>query len=234
MTENTKGIIIRIKDYKDSAYLLDVLTDRYGLISFVARGARKPNAKLHFFVSALYEFSFDYKENKTIFTLINAKELEIYIKYDNAILNAFASIFYEILYRSKEICDNKTFNNLLFFLQNINNDNYLLIGSIFMSYLTRLHGIEPYVDGCVKCGSKKVNSISNEYGGFVCKNCVPGVNYPVEFLRDFRILSKCTYNNFDAIKDMNISYDLFKCMCDFFIYHSDVKLKSYDFFERLL
>ena len=234
MTENTKGIIIRIKDYKDNALLLDVLCDKYGLVSFVAKGARKPMAKLHFFVSTLYEITFDYKEGKTIFSLINAKSIKTYIKYDNAILNSFVSIFYEILYRSKEICDIRTYNNLFFFLENINGDNYYLLGSIFMAYLMKLHGIEPYVDGCVKCNSKKVIAINNDLGGFVCKNCSVGNTYPIELLKNFRIISKASFANYDAIKDIKVDNDLFKCMCDFFIYNSDVKLKSYDFFERLI
>lgn len=235
MTENIKGIIIRVKDYKDNALLIDVLSREYGLLSLVAKGACKPQAKLHFFVSSLVEFTINYQEGRTMFSIINSKEIKKYIKYDDSILNAFTSIIYEIVYRSKEICDELTFDNVYFYLENISSSNYYLLGSMLLSYFMRLHGIEPYVDGCVKCNNKKVISISNDLGGFVCKKDCLGVSfYPVEHLRNFRIICKSTYHNYESIKDLSIDFDLFKCMCDFFIYNSEIKLKSYDFFMRLI
>lgn len=235
MTENIEGIIIRIRDYRDNDLILDVVSNKYGLISLIAKGAKKPLAKLHFSVSGLYEFTINYLEDKTIFSLINSKEIKIFIKYDNSLLNAFASVFYEILYKLKELCDSSSYDNLLFFLENINGENYFLLGCIFMSYINRLYGIEPYVDGCVRCQSKKVVSISNEFGGFVCKSHSDGFNpYSLDTLKSFRIICKCTYKNYNEIKDLKIGNDLFKCLCDFFIYNSDIKLKSYEFFERLI
>lgn len=235
MISSIKGIVINIKDYRENDQLLDVLSLEYGVISFIAKGTKKPGAKLHYLLSSLYDFSFDYKENKNIYTIINSSFIKSYIEYDDGILNAFASVIYEIIEKSKEFSNKDTYNNLEFVLNNINHTNYYLLGSIFLSYVMKLHGILPYVDGCVVCNKKKVVSINNDLGGFVCEEHNSGnINMDVELLKQFRIICKATYKDYGAIKDYTIKEDLFDLLIQFFIYNSDIKLKSYDFFKRLV
>lgn len=233
MINNIKGIVLKIKDYKDNDQLLEVITREYGLISLIAKGTKKPGAKLHYLISSLYDFSFDLKENKNMFLIINSSFIKSYIEYDNGLLNAFASVLYEIIDKSREFCNEETYNNLEFVLSNINESNYYLLGSIFMSYIMKLHGILPYVDGCVVCNKKKVVSISSDLGGFVCEEHSGGNSKDVEYLKKFRVLCKATYKDYESIKDYIIDKGLFDTMVEFFIYNSDVKLKSYDFFKKV-
>ena len=235
MISNIKGIVIRIRDYKDNDQLLDVLTSEYGVISLIARGTKKPKAKLHYLISSLYEFSFDYKENHTMFMIINSGLIKSYIAYDDALMNAFVSIFYEIIVKFKDFLNSETYDNLEFLLNNLSHSNYLLLGSIFISYIMKMNGIIPYVDGCVVCNKKKVVSISSDLGGFVCEEHSQGnPNLDVELLKDFRIICKATYKDYEAIKDYKISEILFDTLCQFFMYNSDVKLKSYEFYTRVI
>ena len=234
MINSINGIVIKIRDYKDNDQILDVLTREYGHISLVAKGTKKPKAKLHYLISSIYDFSFDYKENHNIFSIINSSLIKSYIAYDDALMNAFVSIFYEIIGKFKDFSNSETYDNLEFLLNHINHSNYLLLGSIFMSYVMKMNGIIPYVDGCVVCNKKKVVSISNDLGGFVCEEHSQGnPSIDVDLLRDFRIICKASYKDYDSIKDYEISEQLFETLCQFFIYNSDVKLKSYDFYTRV-
>lgn len=235
MISNIKGIIIRIRDYKDNDQLLDVLTSEYGVISLIARGTKKPKAKLHYLISSLYEFSFDYKENHTMFMIINSSLIKSYIAYDDALMNAFISIFYEIIFKFKDFSNSETYDNLEFLLNNLSHSNHLLLGSIFISYIMRINGIIPYVDGCVVCNKRRVVSISNDLGGFVCEEHSQSNPYfDIELLKDFRIICKATYKDYEAIKGYKISEALFDALCQFFMYNSDVKLKSYEFYMRVI
>ena len=234
MINSIKGIVLKIKDYKDNDQILDVLTKEYGVISLIARGTKKPGAKLHYLISSIYDFSFDYKENKTMFLIINSSLIKSYIEYNDSLMNAFVDIFYEIIGKSKEFTNEETYNNLEFLLSNIDHSNYYLLGSLFMSYIMKLHGIIPFVDGCVVCNKKKVVAINNDLGGFVCEqHNGGGPTMDIDLLRQFRVICKATYKNYDAIKDYIVSRELFKILMEFFIYNSDIKLKSYDFFIKV-
>lgn len=233
MIESIKGIVINIRDYNDNDQILDFYSDKYGVISLISKGSRKPKTKLKYLFNTLYEVSIEYVDNKPIFRIINSNELKNYIRYDESLLSAFVSIFYEIIRKSKEFCKKDTYENILFLLEHINKNNIYLLGSIFISHIMKLNGISPFVDGCVVCGERKVISIDNEQGGFVCLKHCSSSPYDIQFLRNYRVMCKCSIKNYEKIKDMLVDYELFNSLCQFFIYNSDMKLKTLDFFARL-
>lgn len=235
MINNIKGIVIQIKDYKDNDQLLEVLTREYGIISLIAKGTKKNGAKLHYLINSMYDFSFDYKDGKNIFSIINSNLLKSYIKYDDSLMNAYVSIFYEIIEKSKDFANQEMFDNLEFLLNNISYDNYYLLGSIFMSYFMKLHGIIPYVDGCVVCNKSKVVSINNDLGGFVCEeHNNEHQSISAATLKTFRILCKANYTNYEVLKDYSVDKKTFDIFIHFFVYNSDIKLKTYDFFSKVI
>lgn len=235
MIENIKAIVSGIKDYKDNDQLLEVITEKYGVLSLVAKGTKKPGAKLHYVENSLYEISLDYNPSKTMFSIINSKSIKNYIKYDDSFLSAFVNIMYEMIHHSKEFCTNDTYDYILFLLANINHDNYNLLGSIFIVHIMKLHGISPYVDGCVVCGAKNVVSISNDLGGFTCiEHRGDSTIFDPEFLLKFRIICKCDIKNYEVVKDYKIENEIFIELCRFFIYNSDINLKSFDFYLRVI
>ena len=79
-------------------------------------------------------------------------------------------------------------------LVNIDHSNYYLLGSLFMSYIMKLHGIIPFVDGCVACNKKKVVAINNDLGGFVCEeHNGGGPTMDIDLLRQFRVICKALH-----------------------------------------
>ena len=235
MIENIKGIVLGIKDYKDSDQLLEVITENYGVLSLIAKGTKKPGAKLHYVENCLYEINLDYNSSKTMYSIINSKCIKYYIRYDDPFLSAFVNIMYEMIHFSKEFCTSETYDSILFLLENINHENYNLLGSIFIVHIMKLHGISPYVDGCVICDAKNVVSINNDLGGFACiEHRGNGNIFDPDFLLKFRIICKCNFRNYEAIKDFKIENELFIELCRFFIYNSDIKLRSFDFYLRII
>ena len=69
MNDKINGFVLAQNDYKDNDLLLQVLTKEYGILSLVAKAAKKINSKNHFLPLCLYEFIIDYKDGKTIYFL---------------------------------------------------------------------------------------------------------------------------------------------------------------------
>lgn len=231
MNDKIEGIILKINDYKDNDLMIYCLTKDKGILSLVAKSAKKINSKQHFYECSLYEFIIDYKYNRAIYGIHGSKLLKNYLDINDPKLFCFKNILAEITYKSKELYEEATFNNLNFIYNTINNDNKYLLGSLYVSYMLKIHGISPNVDECVICKNKKVVSISNYDGGFLCimhKNNHPILD--ISTLKKFRLISKANFKDYDAIKDNKFTLNDFKIIIEFFIDNSSIKIKSYDFY----
>jgi len=237
MNDKTLGIILSSRDYRENDLLLNVLTKDFGFISFIAKGAKKISAKNHFNVMNVYEFLFDYKEGKDIYTVKTSRLVSNYYDDTNMKLTALKNILLQVTIKSKEIKDNKFYDYLLYVLDKINDDNKYLLSSLYFSYVLEKHGILPRVDSCVLCGNSKVVTISNNHGGFLCKEHSLGSNNEsVETLKKFRLIVKASsdFNNYELIKENKYNLDDFKKLVDFFIANSEIRLSSYDLYLELI
>lgn len=235
MNDKVKGIVLSISDYKDNDQMLHVLTDNYGLLSLVAKSSKKISSKQHFFEGCFYEFIIDYKDLKTIYSIHGSKLIKAYYDIDDVKLFSFKNILLDASYKSKELIEQETFNNLLFTLDNLNNQNKYLIGSLYFSYLLRLHGINPNVDECVVCKNKKVVGISNTQGGFLCINHIVGEKIlDVTTLKKFRLISKAQFKDYEIIKNNEYNYEDFELIVNFFISNSSINLKTFEFYKNIV
>ena len=104
-----------------------------------------------------------------------------------------------------------------------------------MSDIIRKFGIAPMVDGCVICGNKKVAALSNSHGGFLCTDHLNGeILQDVDTLKKFRLINKAEFRNYDVIKDYDYKFRDFDLLMSFYLDHSDLKLRSYDFYRTLV
>lgn len=232
MNDKVNGLILSLTDYKEADALMQVSTKEYGIISFVSRAAKKINSKNHFLPMCNYELMFDYKENKTIFNVQGHKLLNNYFEDSNIEMMTFKNILIEACLKNKDI---NCYDQLLFVFDHINKENKYLLGSLFFSYLIKEFGVMPIVDSCALCGDKKVVSISNIHGGFLCLKHSDGLSLiPVDNLKKFRMIIKANFDNYDLIKDFKYDYLDFKYVVSFFLDNSDLKLKAYDFYKTLV
>lgn len=241
MNEKVNAIVLTQNDYREADYLLKVLTKEYGLLTFVAKGAKKMNSKNAVccmpFTEAIYVIN--YEDNKDIFSIHNSSLVRSNTKFsENLNISCMAQMMCEIIVKTIDNNSNyetdELFNLLLFCLEKIDNNNYYLVTCLYISNILKILGIDPVVDECVVCGDTKVIAISNVSGGFVCKNCSSDVSstiYEPIFLRKFRLINKATTDNFDILAKLE-SYnetDL-KILVDFLIEHSGISLLSWVFF----
>ena len=234
MNDKVEGLVLKINDYKENDLILEVITKDRGFLSLVAKGAKKISAKKHYYNLCIYEFIIDYKETKTIFSIFNSSLIKSFYDDNNLKLCSFENILIEITYKSKELYDFELYNNLLFVLEKINEKNMYLLGSLLISYFLKIYGLSPVVDGCTICGNKKVVGISINSGGFVCAKHLNNLkNLDVFVLKKFRLINKASFENYEAIKDIEYDFYDFELMIDFFVENADLNLKSLKMYERL-
>lgn len=233
MNDKIKGLVLNINDYKENDVILQIISEDKGFLSLIVKGQKKINTKRHFNNLCLYEFIIDYKDNKTIYTLHNGKLIESYYEDNDLMLLAFKNIIVELCYKSKELYEKEMYFNIVHCLKMMNKNNLYLLGSLFVSYILKINGISPNVDECVICGNKKVISISNSYGGFLCEaHKGEEIIYDQIRLKKFRLINKANYNNYELI-DIDYDFKDFMTIINFYIINSETNVKAYKFYKDL-
>lgn len=231
MNDKVKGFVLNQTDYKESDVLMQVLTKEYGIISLVGKAAKKLDSKNHFLPMCIYEFMIDYKDGKTIYSIHGSKLISNYFEDSDIDLMSFKNILIEASLKNKDI---NTYDQLTFVFEHLNTSNKYLLGSMFFAYLVKRFGVTPIVDGCALCGHKKVVSLSNSNGGFVCENHTNGLKpLPVERLKKFRLIIKGDFKDYDVLKDFIYDINDFYLIVNFFLENADLKMKTYDFYKSL-
>ena len=232
MNDKVKGFVLSQSDYKESDVLMQVLTSEYGIISLVAKASKKLSSKNHFLPMCVYEFMIDYKDGKTIYSIHGSKLISSYFEDNDIEMMSFKNILCELTLKNKEI---DTFDNVCFVFDNLNKDNKYLLASMYLSYLIKQFGITPIVDSCTLCDNKKVVSLSNRHGGFLCMNHLNGEEIlSVDRLKKFRLIIKANFDNYDVLKDFVYEFKDFSLLMEFYLDNSDLKIKSYEFYKTLV
>lgn len=231
MNDKVNGFVLSQSDYKESDVLMQVLTYEYGIISLVGKASKRLDSKNHFLPMCIYEFMIDYKHGKTIYSIHSSKLIDSYFDDSDIEMMSFKNILIEAVLKNKDI---NTYQQLCFVFKHLNNNNKYLLGSMFFSYLTKQFGITPVVDGCAVCGHKKVVSLSNNDGGFVCEKHTNGLNsLPVNRLKKFRLIIKGEFKDYDILKDFDYDINDFYLIVNFFLANTDLKMKTYEFYKSL-
>lgn len=234
MNNKLQGIVLETNAYQENDLLLKVLTRDYGLISLIAKGSQKMSAHNHYVPFSLYEFIIDLKENKTIFIPRGVKLIKSYYDDNKIKLLAFKNVLVNALLKNKEELDSDDYDDFLFLLEKMNEENKYCLGSLFFSKLIKKSGISPVVDGCVECGEEKVIGLSKTKGGFVCKNhAIENDVLDVIRLKKFRLIIKANFSHFDLVKDYEYDFIDFSLLVDFYLENSFVNLPAYEFYKHL-
>lgn len=235
MNDKIKAIVLRKTDYKENDVLLYVLSKDKGILTFIAKGAKKITSKHHFFESCLYEFIIDYVDYKTMYMIHGSKLITSYYEMSDIELMSYKNILLDLTYKSKEVQEISMYDNLKMLLDNINQNNKYLLGSLYISYLSRVYGVMANVDECVICKNKKVVGISNYHGGFICLEHLNGEDAKdIDTLKKFRLITKAKFENYELIKDVKYSFNDFKLVLEFFMHNTGLNLKTFDFYKSLI
>ncbi len=233
MNDKINALVLKINDYKENDLILECISSDKAFLSLVGKGSKKVSGKNHFYNLCLYEFIIDYKDNKTMFTIRSSKLIKNFYDDNDLKLTVFKNILVELTLKSKELYELDMYNNLLFVFNNINKDNMYLLGCLYLSYILKINGLAPVVDKCVVCGEKRVVSIDNKLGGFVCAKHLSVNCLNVDTLKKFRLINKAEFINYDAIKDIEYCFEDFNILINFYMHNADTNLKSFKMYKEL-
>ncbi len=231
MNDKIEGFVLSQSDYRENDVLLQVICREYGILSLIGKAAKKLDSRNHFLPMCVYEFIIDYKEGKSIFAVHGSKLLRSYFGDDDIGMMSFKNILCELVLKNREM---DLFDPLDFAFSRLDRENMYLAGSMFLSYIIKHFGIMPVVDGCAVCGNPKVVSLSKVHGGFLCEKHLGSEDpLPVDRLRKFRLIIKGDLKDHDTLKRYGFDYKDFSLLMDFYLHNSDVRLRSYEFYQAI-
>ena len=234
MNEKIEALVLSQRDYRENDDLLRVITRDHGLLTFIAHSARKLSSRNRYLPMCLYEFLYDAKDGKTMFTVHSGKLLESFYEDKDILRLSYLNTLFETLEKLGDLVNGDHYDALIFTLRNDNEEDRYLLGSLFYSFLCRDQGISPMVDGCAVCGKKQVVALSNRAGGFLCSEHAAGMEAEdVEALRKFRLVNKASFEYFKQLKGYKYDKKDFCRTADFFYENSGIHCRSYDFLMKL-
>lgn len=175
--------MIRETTYKDNDKILTILTNEYGKISCIAKGAKRTNSPI-LAASQYLVYSEFVLYKRTGYYYINSATIiktfyNLRVDFDKLQTAFSLTRIINMVTDENQDCSEilKLFLNTLYFLEKGENE-YDFISSIFKIKLFSLLGFAPNVEKCTRCGkiinSSEEQSIFYDYvdNTFNCKECV--------------------------------------------------------------
>ncbi len=232
MNDLIKGIVINSIEYKENDAIVTILTKDFGKVALYVKGYKKITSK-NVYATQLFDhsnFLFDFNPNKSIQILKSANLIKQFsnIKTDYEKI-AVASVICEIA----NVVEENVYDLLFEALTKLNeNEQIYLVLNVYLVSMLNILGIAPFVDGCVNCNrTDNIESISIKEGGFLCSFCNRELKdevFELEFLKNFRIINKTTYDVFEKVINLSLNdFKLTDLLMKILIYYSGIYLKSY-------
>lgn len=238
--EKFEGIVLSETNYSESSKILNVLTDKYGLIGIMSKGCRKIKSKLRGVSRKLIYGTFNvyYKENG-LSTLIS---IDVINSFSNTLMDlekiSYASYIIDLTNQVlKQNDSDEIFDILKNTLIKIEEGlDPLVLTNIIEIKLLNYLGITPNIDSCTNCGSsKQIVTLSSEQGGYICKNCYQ--NEPLVNEKTIKVIRMYYYVDISSITKLDISREVSKeintFLDDYYDRYTGLYLKSKDFIKKV-
>lgn len=236
--ESFEGIILSETNYSESSKILNVLTDKYGLIGIMSKGCRNLKSKLRGVSRKLLygKFNVYYKPNG-LSTLIS---IDVINSFSNTLTDleriSYASFILDLTIQVlRQTEDEEIFDLLKNTLIKIEEglSPIALTNILELKYLNFL-GVAPNIDSCAICGStKQIVTLSSSSGGYICKNC-----YQDEVLtseKTIKMIRMYYYVDIAGITKLEVSdevtQEINRFLDDYYDRYTGLYLKSKDFIK---
>lgn len=208
MIKQIEGIVVSERAFKDTSKIINVLTKEYGILSFIAKGARNLKSDLRSNTTKMTHANFTvyYKEDSlstlTAVDLINnfkniSKDISK-ISYASFLLDLAEQVM-------KQNNNSEIFDLLISSLNKIDEGfDYTVIANILeLKYLNFL-GVTPKLDECAICGSNtSIATLSSTSGGYVCNKCL--TNQKIVSEKTIKLIRMYYYVDISKITKLDIS-----------------------------
>lgn len=187
MYYQSRGIILRQRDFKDSDKLLSIFTEKEGKVTAIAKGVKKTKSSLRASVQPFCHSYLHFNQGKNMDLVTQAKLLDFYGNSRQDLERAL-HCFYLMELLDKSLQEHhplpKLYETLVAVMELINEQglNPLYIRYFESQLLVEL-GYKPVFKICVACGQKAVGPFhfSLHDGGLVCTACLEKGEYPALF-----------------------------------------------------
>ena len=238
--ESFEGIILSETNYSESSKILNVLTDKFGLIGIISKGCRNIKSKLRSVSRKLIYGKFDvyYKPNG-VSTLI---DIDVINSFSKTIMDlekiSYSSYIIDLVGQVARQNDSKDLFELLknSLIKIEDGLDPLVITNILEIKLLYYLGVTPNIDSCVRCGStKNIITLSSDAGGYICSNCYN--NETLVSDKTIKIARMYFYVDIKKITKLNISFEVTKeinrFLDDYYDRYTGLYIKSKDFIRRI-
>ena len=247
MIIKTKGIIISETNYSETSKILNILTEDYGKIGVISKGARKMKSPLRSVSQKMIygEFVLKYSDKG----LSNLVEVNVLNSFKNIITNfkCASYSFYLISLINQVLNDSHlTYNydkNIFKLLEQallkINNglDSSLIVNIVELQLLKYL-GVSLELNHCINCGCKdNIITISLDEGGILCNKCFKEISLlSLKSIKLIRLMYYVDLEKLDniKIKDNNSIEQINHFIKDYYTKYTGIYLKNKDNIEKML
>ena len=185
---STRAVVSRTMRMSNSSKLVSLITEQYGLVKVVGKGARRPRSVFGAALEpiTLIECIYYHHDIRELQTLSSAETIKPYMALkEDLILFAVASCMVEIAqtHTAEEDVSAGTFGLVVETLDSLESSGGKGADKHLWRYMLRLLaavGYQPALDSCVKCGKKpKGTSVFFSYGdgGVLCSCTGPDDRY---------------------------------------------------------
>ncbi|RLC49014.1 MAG: DNA repair protein RecO [Candidatus Cloacimonadota bacterium] len=174
------AFILRVINHSETSQIIHFFTDRFGHISAIAKGSRRPKSKFLGYLEQLNEVEIVvyYKEQGlSILTEISliTSHLALFKTFSKSvIINAAVEVYLQLLFSDEEV---KKFylllKNFLEYLHKVEKNEILILWR-FLLRITYYLGFPLHISSCVMCGTRDISILSGVSflnNGIICQNC---------------------------------------------------------------
>jgi len=246
--EKVEGIVIGETLFGESSKILKVFTKKYGIISIMSKGCRKPKSNFREISNKLIYAEFDIKyKNDGISTLINASIINLFrnitMDYKDFNKKIYAFLLTDITFQVLKQKQNDNLeteqiydiyiNTLTKIDEGLNLE--ILFNIVQLKYLDFL-GVKPSIDACSNCGTNKdIITISSSSYGYLCKNCYN--NEKIVSKDTIKMIRMLYYVDISRIKTLeieeNTKNEIDDFLKDYYEEHTGIYIKKDNKFKAL-
>jgi len=248
-TYKTEAIIISYSKFKEADKIVRAYSPHFGIISAIAKGARKTKSRFGARLEPLSHCEFVLYKGRNLDIVTQIEILESFSKIrENLNKLSHAYVIADLILRSGGESDpSKIFLFFLYSLKELQKTDDTFIRQWLIAFQLRyliLSGYKPVLDKCSLCGKKTGNLTEKEYvfsfkyGSLLCSDCkekgisfITLKNNTLQMLKDLsgadiKIWNKNIYS--DSVKKESQKF-----LEDYTYYYLESRLKTVDFLKEI-
>lgn len=238
----TKALVIRQQNYGEADRILTLFSKDYGIISAIAKGARKFKSHQAGATQLFCYGLFNLVPGKNMYTLRGAVCEESFFSVSASIENlALAQYLCDLAYQATgpenpDECVLSLLLNTLYLLSK-GEKSHALIKAVYEIKLCACAGFMPNTGCCMRCGeTENLTAFSPSMGGMLCSACsaADAIALSVPTVKALQYLSEAPLaSSFGFKLSDNFLCELSKVCEKFVLFNVDNYPKSLDYYKKI-